>query len=170
MNARNLIASILVITIQGVSIAAAGPTIGTAKARGDYRGFNASQSQRSMGYRRPVHQYNAPAVQSSPMIVRSQAKVKLAPQVAQAPVEARRFSYAPTPESANVAGSPCVPSTSAPQAGRRYSYAPAESAAAPAVTAPRDYSGNSGYSPSRSRSSTVDRWSLPKTDPRKFND
>lgn len=166
MNARTLFASFLALATLGVSVAAAGPTIGTAKARGDYRGWNATQSQRSVARSRPAYQYRAPAMQSAPMIVQSPATP--APLLAQAPVESRRFSYAPSPENDAVAGSPCAPSAAAPQDGRRYSYDPSESADAPTVSAPRAYSGNSGYT--RSRSNTVERWSLPKTDPRKFND
>lgn len=168
MNAHYLFAPFLALATLGVSIAIAGPTIGTAKARGDYRSWNATQSQRSVARSRPAYQYRAPAMQSAPVIVQSQAPVSSAPQLAQAPEEARRFSYAPAPENAAVAGSPCAPTTTPPQSGRRYSYAPAEPADAPTVSAPRAYSGNSGYT--RSRSNTVDRWSLPKTDPRKFND
>lgn len=171
MNARNLFASFLALTTLGLSAAVAGPTIGTAKARGDYRGWNATQSQRSIVRSQPTYQYRAPAAQASPMIVRSPATASPAPQLAEASPEGRRFSYTPAPENAAVAGSPCAPqATTAPQTGRRYSYAPSETAAVPAISAPRAYSGNSGYSQARSGSSSADRWALPKTDPRKFND
>jgi hypothetical protein len=174
MNVRKTLILSFVVALAAVSAAQAGPTIGTAKARGDYRGWNTTQSQRSVTRSRPAYQYRAPAMQSSPMIARTPAAVAPAPQIAQAPVESRRFSYAPATDNAAgarvVAGSPCAPAAATPQSGRRFSYSPTEPSVAPAVSAPRVYSGGSGYSRSRRGSATVDRWALPKTDPRKFND
>ena len=173
MNVRKTLILSFVFALAAVSAAQAGPTIGTAKARGDYRGWNATQSQRSVARSRPAYQYRAPAMQSSPMIARAPAAVSPAPQVAQAPVASRRFSYAPATDNEAgagvVTGSQCGQTAVAPKSGRRFSYSP-EPSVAPAVSAPRAFSGGSGYSPSRRGSATVDRWALPKTDPRKFND
>jgi hypothetical protein len=164
MNSRRIAMLSLVIGSLAVGTAMAGPVIGTAKARGDFGSFGretqeVTRSRPAYSYRAPAT-YNAPAVQSAP-----------APMVAQAPEAGRRFSYAPATPS--VTGGPCPQAqthASAPavESARRYSYAPSESADAPTASVPRSYSGNSGYT--RSRSSSVDRWSLPKTDPRKFND
>ena len=161
MNSRKIVMLSLVIGSLAAGTAMAGPVIGTAKARGDFGSFGretqqVTRSRAASSYRAPAT-YSAPAVQTAP-----------APMVAQAPEAGRRFSYAPS-----VTGSPCpqtqaLANAPAVESARRYSYAPSETADAPTVSAPRAYSGNSGYT--RSRSNTVDRWSLPKTDPRKFND
>lgn len=133
--------------------------VGTSKARGVFnsggwesgggRGFS------RQAYRAPAFRsYSAPVTHAAP-----------APRVAQAPVEARRYSYAPP---AAVRSIPCPPVTvapSTPNAGRRYSFAPAVE---PARAVPTQRY----YAPSYSRSSgggrTIDR-ALPKTDPRKYN-
>lgn len=167
MLARNLMASSLALLLLGATVADARPAIGTAKARGDYRP-GAYSVQRDSGYR-STYARRAPAYRSyaAPVIVGAPATAP-APAVAQAPTEARRFSYAPAAGAA-VTATPCPPAVTAPEAGRRYSYAPAEASAAPVTTAPRAYSGGPSYSPRRSASPSRGLWSLPKTDPRKFN-
>jgi hypothetical protein len=164
MNSRRIAMLSLVIGSLAAGTAMAGPVIGTAKARGDFGSFGRETQQVTRS--RPAYSYRAPATYSAPAVQSAPA-----PMVAQAPEAGRRFSYAPA--TASVTGSPCSQSqahASAPvvDSARRYSYAPSESADAPTASAPRAYSGNSGYT--RSRSNTADRWSLPKTDPRKFND
>jgi hypothetical protein len=164
MNSRRIAMLSLVIGSLAAGTAMAGPVIGTAKARGDFGSFG--QETHGVTRSRPAYSYRAPATYSAPAVQSAPA-----PMVAQAPEAGRRFSYAPATPS--VTGRPCAQAqapASAPtvDSARRYSYAPSESAAAPTVSAPRAYSGNFGYT--RNRSSSVDRWSLPKTDPRKFND
>lgn len=143
----------------------------------DFRDYNykpavqqARNSSRTVTRSRPTYRYSAP--RSAPVIVRSAPAIRAeeGAVIAQAPVEARRFSQAPTAENqpkVTSSGNPCHGTSiaSAPsQSGRRYSYAPGSSA--PAM----GYSG----SPARSYSGNVGRssqplWSLPKTDSRKFN-
>jgi hypothetical protein len=150
-------------TLVAPSLAQAGQPLGTAKARGDYRPYWQAQQSTSLSVRRsqPAYRYEAP------VIVRSAPVIREAPSavVAQAPAPdtTRRFSQAPASENEAVStSSPCPGSTavaSQPTSGRRYSYAPAP-----------QYSGN----PVRRYSSNVGRrggpnWSLPKTDPGKYN-
>jgi hypothetical protein len=174
MNARNLFASLLALLVLGSAYAEARPPVGTAKARGVFNEFSAPRSGRSMARSQPSsrHRYSTPAAPSAPMIVQTPAPAAIVPQVAQAPVEARRYSYAPTTVGV-VTTSPCPTTTVVPQTGRRYSYAPAEAAAAPTVSVPRVYSGGSSYSPRRSATTRGTKHrelsALPKTDPRKFN-
>jgi hypothetical protein len=153
MNARNLTALFVAITLLVPSLGHAGQAVGTAKARGDFRSFNQAQQSvaRSVTRSRPVYRYSAP--QSAPVIVRSAPVIReeAGAVVAQAPVEARRFSQAPAAENAPTAQS--APTTSS---ARRYSYAPSTSGTM------RNYSGNVGRS-------SRELWSLPKTDPQKFN-
>ena len=191
MNARIYLASFFVVVVLGVGITEAKPIIGTAKARGDYRGWNASQSTQSIRRSRSTHPFRSPAIQSSPTIAQSPAAVSPAPQVAQAqtaqvaqaPTESRRFSYAPATDPATragVVGDGSSASTNVPPQGdRRFSYAPTESAVtptgatpvlcAPLTTAPRVHSSNLGSSRSCRGTTSLDRWALPKTDSRKFN-
>ena len=171
MNARNLTALFVAITLFVPSLGHAGQALGTAKARGDFRPFSQSQQSvaRSVRQSRPASRYSAP--QSAPVIARTpMIQEEAGAVIAQAPVEARRFSQAPADENqtaVTTSGNPCQGTSvaSAPSSsGRRYSYAPDSSA--PAMS----YSG----SPARSYSGNVGRssqplWSLPKTDSRKFN-
>jgi hypothetical protein len=166
MNSRRIAILSLVFGSLAASTALAGPVIGTAKARGNFGSFG--RETQHVTRSRPVYGYRAPATYSAPAV-----QMAPAPMVAQAPEEARRFSYAPATPS--VTGSPCPQATaSAPaiDSARRYSYAPTtESTAAPAVEpSTRAYNARPSYSGGSRGRSTIDRWALPKTDPRKFND
>ena len=153
MNSRRIVLLSLVIGLLAVGTAAAAPAIGTAKARGDYGSFGRETHRVTRS--RPVYR-SAPTMQTAP-----------APMVAQAPEDARRFSYAPP-----VPATTRVPCPQAPAAApivdgtRRYSYAPESAGIAPAA---RTYSPRPSYSGKSGRRSSVERWALPKTDPRKFN-
>lgn len=163
MNSRKVVMLSLVIGSLATGTAMAGPVIGTAKARGDFGSFG--RETHSATRSRPVYSHRAPAIYSAPA-----AQTAPAPMVAQAPEAGRRFSYAP---SATGCGRPQAPA-SAPvvDSARRHSYAPiTESNVAPAVEpSTRTYNARPSYSGGSRSRSTVDRWSLPKTDPRKFND
>jgi hypothetical protein len=163
MNAK-FTALFVSLTLIAPNIGVAGQPIGTAKARGDFGNYQSQgSSPRWAAQARSNNRYSAPrysAPRYSAPVVR---EVPSADAIAQAPVEARRFSQAPASENGAVStAKPCPDSAavaSPPSSGRRYSYAPA-----PASTGnfSRSYSSNSG------RSSTP-TWALPKTDSRKFN-
>ena len=103
------------------------------------------------------------------MIVQAPAAAVPAPEVAQAPVDSRRYSYAPA-TGGTVTTTPCPTTTTVPQAGRRYSYAPAEASVAPAPTHdPRAYSTRPSYSGRSSGGSTNPQFPLLKTDPKKYS-
>jgi hypothetical protein len=160
MNSRRIAMLSLVIGSLAAGTAMAGPVIGTAKARGDFGSFGRETQQVTRS--RPVYSYRAPATYSAPAV-----QTAPAPMVAQAPEAGRRYSYAPS-----VTGSPC-PQAQAPavDSARRYSYAPTEATVAPAMEpSTRTYNARPSYSGGSRGRSTVDRWALPKTDPRKFND
>ena len=161
MNARKNLALSVLILLTAVSAAAAAP--GTNKARGIYNtgGWESTGSGRA----RSSYSYRAPATYSAPVVQAAEV-----PQVAQTPVEGRRFSYAPSGSA--VTGNPCSP-VQAPvtpvDSGRRYSYAPGvESTVAPSVSS-RTYHSRPNYSTRSGSGGNVDRWALPKTDPRKYN-
>jgi hypothetical protein len=97
--------------------------------------------------------YNASIVRST-----------VAPQVAQAPVEGRRFSYAPSGQAVT---SPCPPTSV--DSGRRYSYAPSTPAIVPQPSAPRTYYSQPGYRSGRASGNYRGLCELPKSDPRKYN-
>lgn len=164
MNAK-FTALFVTLTLIAPSFGVAGEPIGPAKARGDYRGFYQSQTQRSrsVARSRPAYRYSTP--RSAPVIVQSPVirEVPSADAIAQAPVEARRFSQAPAADNSAVAtAKPCPESTavtSQPSSGRRYSYAPAPQYSGNPV---RRYSGNVGRS-------SQPAWSLPKTAPGKYS-
>jgi hypothetical protein len=153
MKARKILALSSLIVLAMVSAAAAAP--GTNKARGNY---SSGGWESGGGPARHRYTQRAPATYQAPLV-----RAVETPQVAQAPVEARRFSYAP---SGQVVTNPCPPVTV--DTGRRYSYAPSTTVVAPQASAPRTYSSQPHYS-TGSRSGSVDRWALPKTDPRKYN-
>lgn len=168
MNSRRIAMLSLVIGSLAAGTAMAGPVIGTAKARGDFGSFGREAQQVTRS--RPAYSYRAPATYSTPAV-----QTAPAPMVAQAPEAGRRFSYAPATPS--VTASPCPQaqthdSAPAVESARRYSYAPTtESTAAPAVEpSVRTYNARPSYSGDNRGRSTVDRWALPKTDSRKFND
>lgn len=171
MNARNLFASLLALLVVGVSFAEARAAVGTAKALGVYNEFSAPRSGRSTARSRPSYRYDyiTPAAPSAPMIVQAPASLPTTPQVAQAPVEARRYSYAPATGGA-VTTSPCPTTAAVPQSGRRYSYAPGEAGVASApANAPRTYRAQPSYSSPRRSASTDSQFPLLKTDPRKYS-
>jgi hypothetical protein len=155
MNARGILGLSTLIVLTMVAAAAAAP--GTNKARGVY---NRGGWESGGGPARHRYTQRAPATIYHAPIVRSLE----APQVAQAPAEGRRFSYAP---SGQVVASPCPPVTV--DNGRRYSYAPSTPAVTPPSTAPRTYYSQPIYSSGRPSSGHRDLWALPKTDPRKYN-
>jgi hypothetical protein len=165
MNARKNLTLTLVMLLTAVSTAMAAP--GTNKARGIYNrggwesGGSVARSQSSYSYQAPTT-YSAPVVQASP-----------APMVAQAPAEGRRFSYSPSTSAVN--STPCPQgqahnATVAPPvpSDRRFSYAPSAEVTAPAVPSTGTYNSRPSYSVGGG-SRSVDRWALPKTDPRKYN-
>jgi hypothetical protein len=167
MNARKTFFLSLAVALTAVSATQAGPVVGTNKARGDFsrggwemQSGRAARSQPAYRYSAPV--YRAPAIQTAP-----------APMVAQAPEEGRRFSYAPSTPAA--AGVPCPPAqaqATTVEEARRFSYAPStETAVAPSVEpAPRIYSSpRPSYSAGGRSRLSVERWALPKADPRKYS-
>jgi hypothetical protein len=166
MNAKLMFLSLLAFGLTGAALAEAGPVIGTAKARGDYsssfgqsRGYS---SRAQSGYR-----YSAPIVRTAPPAQYRPANPPVV--VAEAPVEARRFSYQPAPAAtaAPSSSSPCDAATTvAPETGRRYSYEPAPSAQPAPSYQPS--SGHSGVNRSQSGGGR-ELWALPKTDPRKYS-
>ena len=125
--------------------AMAGNVIGTEKARGHIGGYGWTQLHEGRHHvNRGSH---AVRYQSQPMVVQSTAATP-APataEVAQAPAEGRRFSYAPSTDVA--ASSPAA--TVAPSS-------------APAVIVQPSYSRSTHHS-------HVDKWALQKTDPRKYS-
>jgi hypothetical protein len=157
MNARRVFTLSLLILLATASAAAAAP--GTNKARGVYNRFGWESNGGSARHR---YAQRAPATYHAPLVRSVES-----PQVAQAPVEARRFSYAPAPQGG--VSVPCPPAPAVDN-GRRYSYAPAtEAAAAPQSTAPRVYYSRPSYGTRVRSGGQADLWALPKTDPRKFN-
>jgi hypothetical protein len=155
MNARRIfgMASLIVLTIVSAA-AAAGP--GTNKSRGIY---NRGGWESVGGAARQRYVQRAPATYYAPIVRPTEA-----PQVAQAPVEGRRFSYAPSSQAVT---SPCPPT--AVDSGRRYSYAPSTPAIAPQTSAPRMYYSQPSYRSGRGGSGYRGLWELPKADPRKYN-
>jgi hypothetical protein len=157
MNAKRIMGLSLLIVSAMVAVAAAAP--GTNKARGIY---NRGGWESSGGPARHRYTQRAPATYHAPIV-----RATPAPQVAQAPVEGRRFSYAPADQA--VTWSPCPPVTSV-ESGRRYSYAPSTGAAVvPQASAPRVYYSQPRYSTGRRSTGHRDLWALPKTDPRKYS-
>jgi hypothetical protein len=159
MNAFRFLMLSLAIVAVAASTAQSAP-VGTSKARGV---FNSGGWESGGGRSFSRQAYRAPAVRSYAALTATTAPATI---VAQAPVEARRYSYAPP---AAVRSVPCPPVTAAPStanAGRRYSYAPAIE---PAGRVPVQRYYVPSYSRSTGGGRTVDRWALPKTDPRKYN-
>jgi len=165
MNAK-LTALFVALTLIAPSFAEAGQPLGTAKARGDYRPYWQSQQSvaRPVRRSRPAYRYYAPTGESA--VVRSAPVIREVPSadaIAQAPVEARRFSQAPASENGAVStAKPCPESAgvaSQPSSGRRYSYAPAPQYSGNPV---QRYSGNGGRS-------SQPAWALPKTAPGKYS-
>ena len=154
MNARRILGLSSLIVLAMVTAAAAAP--GTNKARGIYSGGGWESGG---GPARHRYTQRAPATYRAPI-----ARYVETPQVAQTPAEARRFSYA---LSGQVVTNPCPPVTV--DSGRRYSYAPSTPAVAPQTSTPRMYYSQPHYSTGSRSGGNVDRWALPKTDPRKYN-
>lgn len=119
------------------SAALAGNVIGTEKARGHIGGNGWTQMHE--GRHHANYGQRAVRYESRPVIVQSTA-------VAQAPVGARRFSYAPTTDAA---------------------------ASQPATTAPPVVVQSTVAQPSyyhlATRHHSADKWALQKTDPRKYS-
>lgn len=166
MLSRIYITAIAVVSLIGMSLAQAGQPIGTAKAQGKFGSFSAPQ--RSVARTYSGYRYRAPAVRSETVIVQAPtAAPETAVAQAPAPVAAdeRRMSLDPAADEKTDAAvpvtSPC-PGAS-PEEGRRYSYAP--EAAGPVSGGQMQRS----YAPARNGAVGGDLWSLPKTDPRKFN-
>ena len=166
MYAKTLLSTLVVLGLVGISTVQAGPVIGTAKARGDYSS-NLGQSRSYASRSRSSYGYATPMVRTAPPAQYRQAAPPVA--VAQAPVEARRYSYDPAPTAEHAASAPCGGvTTAAPEGARRYSYQPAPTVEpAPAVSQQPSYD-HGGVSSSRNRSGR-ELWSLPKTDPRKYS-
>ena len=151
MNARKSFALTLMLAMVAATAAQAGPTIGTPKARGVFGGYGWTQSGPARS------RYRAPMVYQTP------AAAAASVATAQAPADARRYSYAPSAPAVGVCPPVNAPTTAVPaEGGRRHSYAPA----AEVTPAPRMYYSQPGYSRS---GGSIDRWKLQKTDPRKYN-
>ena len=155
MNARKTI--ILIAALALTSFGSAFAAVNNVNSRGQFVPMGPNLAARR-AYSPPVARRQvspAPAVASTP-----------APVVAAAPTEGRRFSYAPAAPTVT-ATPPCPTATAtAPDANgvRRFSYAPgAEATATAAPTVSRTYASR----PSASHRS-INRWELPKTDPRKY--
>jgi len=165
MNAKLMLHSMLALCLLGAAVAEAGPVIGTAKTRGDYSS-SFGQSRSYSSHARSGYRYSSPMVRTAPPTQYRPANPPVA--VAQAPAEARRYSYQPAPAATTVptASSPCGDAaTTAPETGRRYSYQPAPSVQAAPAYQPANRQSGANRSPSRG---SRDLWSLPKTDPRKY--
>ena len=167
MNAQKTFTLFLVLAATAISAVGARAAVGTNKANGIYPGSGwSSQRVARSGYRyrSSATYYRAPAVQRA-----------TAPALAQAPTEDRRFSYDPSVAATTVA--PCDQGSRTANApvvndDRRFSYAPtAESTVAPAAQpSTRTYAPRPSYSSATGSGGYVNRWALPKTDARKFND
>ena len=172
MDARKIFTLSLVLASSIAGAAQAGPAVGTNKALGIYNqgGWESggmARSRMAYSYRAPAI-YNAPAVASTP-----------APAVAQAPTEGRRFSYEPSANTGSgwtCGSAPAAPATAnanatgMADANRRFSYEPAPEATAPAAQpSATTYYSRPSYSSGSARRANVDRWALPKTDPRKYS-
>lgn len=166
MYAKMSLSMLLVLGLISVSTVQAGPVIGTAKARGDYSS-NLGQSRSYASRSRSSYRYSTPMVRTAPPAQYREVAPPTA--VAQAPVEARRYSYSPAPATAHAASAACgAVTTTAPEGTRRYSYQPAPTVEpAPAMSRQSSY-GHGGGTASPNRSSR-ELWSLPKTDPRKYS-
>lgn len=133
------------------SSALAGEVIGTEKARGHFSGGGWTQLHEGChhvdrGYR-VVRHHSQPVIVQSTI---SAAPAATAPAaVAQAPVEGRRFSYAPTPATAQPA--PATLPASAPPSIERSTVA------------------QPIYSSGHYHHRHVNKYALQKTDPRKYS-
>jgi hypothetical protein len=157
MNAQKTFAAVAVLVLTSFSSASA--AVGNVNSRGQYfpMGTNGVSAARSYAPAYSAQAYRAPMVTATP-----------APQVATAPTDARRFSYAPSPVVSN-ACQPGTASATAASNARRFSYAPdAASAVTASPTTRNVYLPSIRYSRGASRP-TVEAWQLPKTDPRKYN-
>ena len=170
MNSRKVISlsAMFALTLIG-AMGTATAAVNNMTASGGFRPMNSGSwsggRSRSANYHR-AYAYRAPAT-VRPQIASS------ATQVAQAPSEGRRFSYAPSTGQAvsSGCGAAVAPSTATvTESARRFSYAPTTDGAVQAAPMAPSYSspshGRRGMS--SSRSATPELWSLPKTDPRKF--
>jgi len=166
MYAKKLLSTLVALGLIGVSVAQAGPVIGTAKARGDY-GANWGQSRSYSSRSRSSYRYAAPIVRTGqPAQYRQMAPSAV---VAQAPVEGRRYSYKPTVDTES-ASAPCAAAApAASQQTRRYSYQPSPRAdVAPIQVYRQPNYGHDSANSSRNRGGR-ELWALPKTDPRKYS-
>lgn len=139
--------------------AAASAAVNNVTSSGHYVPMGTAQAATRSFSRQTFH---APSVRMSPIYSPTQPSA-----VAQASEAGRRFSYAPAPQvSATCNG------TSAADAqvsvARRFSYAP--TVAPVEQPTPRSYFSRPSYSHGNRNRANVERWALPKTDPRKFND
>ena len=169
MNAQTTFTLFLVLAATAIGAVEARAAVGTNKANGIYTGGGwtsqrVARSQTGYRNRAPATYYRAPTVQ-----------VATAPALALAPTEGRRFSYDPSSAATTVA--PCHQGSTTANApvvndDRRFSYAPtAESTVAPAAQpSTRTYAPRPSYSSATGSGGYVNRWALPKTDARKFND
>lgn len=151
MNVRKALTLFAALVVTAASGAPSLAAVGTNKANGIYtgNGFESMPGARYYsGYR-----YNSPASSYRESAPATQPAAE--PTVAQAPIETgatvdgRRFSYAPTPDTTASSDSVVSP---------------------PTQTSPATYDSRPVYSRGYRSGAFVDRWMLPKTDPRKFND
>lgn len=119
-----------------------GDVIGTEKALGHIGGYGLTQLHEG---RRHIDGHRVARYQSRPAVVQSAVPKEVPVVVAQTPAEGRRFSYAPTPEAP--ASKPAT-TTEEPVV------------ISPSVVQPSHYHA--------ARHQSVDKWALPKTDPRKY--
>ena len=163
MNASRMYAVSLVFVALLASAVSAAPSVGPPKARGQFGGGGWVQSGGGGGRSYAGRASRAPVYRSySPAVVQAAP----APRVAPAPIESRRFSYAP--QAVAAAAAPCPHSVAVPStvnSGRRYSQAPS----APVANSAPVYRQSPGVVRSSAGRGRVERWALPKTDPRKYS-
>lgn len=148
MNARKTLAVFAITTLLAAQAALAAP-VGTAKSLGDYRPFWQSQfgstARAHRTYAHRTYATQAPMVMAPAAVMAAPAPAPAA--VAQAPTAGRRFSYEPSSATGAAATAATAPVTATAPIVQGHAYRPAHSTA---------------------RHATVNRWSLPKTDARKY--
>lgn len=139
--------SVILSTVIGsmlASMAMAGQVIGTEKARGHFGGSGWTQLHEG---RHHVDRGHRVRYESRPAVVQSSiaAPAAATTEVAQAPVEGRRFSYAPSTDVTS------------------------QSAAVVAPTSVQPMAIQPTYSRATHHRHSADKWALQKTDPRKYS-
>lgn len=164
MNARKTFVLFSMFSLVLVGSAAA--AVNNVTADGHFVRMGTLRATAQRNYAGRSYAYRAPSVRSAPAIAAAQPQA-----VAQAPTEARRFSYEPSTAAASTV--PCPEATaSAPvvDGARRFSYEPTPEATAAPTTAPatQAYSPRANYSGRSGSRASIESWDLQKTDPRKY--